>query len=256
MTYRGLFADWYDLFHAQKDYPGEAAFIHQLLQDYGAGPVRRLLDIACGSGKHALALEPKGYQITGVDQSADMIVRARHNAAVLGSRASFLPQDMRELDAGGPFDAAICLFDSIGYVVTNEGLEQSLGGVGRHLVPGGLFLVEFWHGPAMLLHHDPVRVRRWDIPQGELIRISETRLDVRGQLSRVKYSMIQLNHNGTYATFAEEHVNRYFSVPEMAGWLTGQGFEPLKWFAGFKADETITSETWHVLAVARRRNRR
>jgi len=256
MIYRGLFAEWYDLFHAQKDYEREAAFVQQLLQEHGRPPVRRVLEIACGSGKHAFALEKKGYEITGVDQSEDMVARARQQAGVFGSRATFLRQDMRSLDlAHARFDAATCLFDSIGYVVTNEALEQTLDRVGQHLCPGGLFLVEFWHGPAMMLHHDPVRVRRWNIPEGELLRISETSLDHARQLSRVKYSVIQLKHDNRYATCSEEHVNRYFSVPEMAGWLTRYDFDPVKWLAGFQWDETITSQTWHVLVVARKRGR-
>ena len=256
MSYRGLFAEWYDLFHAQKDYAREAAFVHQLLQEHGPRPVRRVLDIACGSGKHALALERNGYELTGVDQSEGMVARARQQAGTLGARVTFLRQDMRQLDLGDAiFDAATCLFDSIGYVATNEALEQTFERVWRHLCVGGLFLVEFWHSAAMLRHHDPVRVRRWNVPTGELLRISETTLDTARQLSRVKYSVIELHRDARYVAFAEEHVNRYFSVPEMAGWFSRQGFEAVKWLAGFQADESITTETWHVLAVARKRGR-
>ena len=50
----------------------------------------------------------------------------------------------------------------------------------------------------------------------------------------------------------ERHINRYFLVQEMAAWLSFTGFTPVKWFAGFTDDETISDETWHIVAVARR----
>jgi hypothetical protein len=87
---------------------------------------------------------------------------------------------------------------------------------------------------------------------GEVLRISETTLNYAKQLSRVTYTVYELRSNGTYANFRETQINRYFLVQEMAGWLSNSGFTPLKWFNGFRNDEVITDQTWHVVAVARR----
>jgi SAM-dependent methyltransferase len=250
-SYSGRHAELYDLFYADKRYEAEAAFVDQCLREYASGPVNNLLELACGTGTHALQLEQRGYRIVATDNSQDMLARARQKAA--SSRVDFQQQDMTQLDiAGGPFDAAYCLFDSIGYVATNESLAKVFRGVQQHLRAGGLFVFEFWHAAAMLRHYDPVRVRRWTKDDTIVLRISETTLDYANQLSKVVYSIYELKQDGTYSTLTETQVNRYFLLQEMAAWLTWTGFEPVKWFAGFTNDESISDETWHIVAVARR----
>ena len=200
-----------------------------------------------------MLLEKRGYQIVATDYSNDMLERARHKASEASSRVDFRLQDMTKLDVtGAPFDAAYCLFDAIGYVATNESLEKVFRGVHKHLRRDGLFVFEFWHAGAMLRHYDPVRVRRWKKDDALVVRISETSLDYANQLSHVAYSIYELNADGTYSSLSETQVNRYFLVQEMAAWLTATGFTPIKWFAGFTNDETISDETWHIVAVARR----
>ncbi len=85
-----------------------------------------------------------------------------------------------------------------------------------------------------------------------MLRISETALDAANQLSRVTYSIYELKDDATYSALTETQVNRYFLLQEMAYWLSSYQFTPVKWFAGFTDDETISEETWHIVAVARR----
>jgi ubiquinone/menaquinone biosynthesis C-methylase UbiE len=252
-SYVGRHAELYDLFYEDKPYAAEAAFVEHCLNTYSVGPSDQLLEIACGTGTHSFHLEQPGRRIVATDYSESMLQRATEKATEKSSSVEFQLQDMRQLEvSGAPFDAVICLFDAIGYVQTNEALEQTFRGVHKHLRPGGLFIFEFWHAAAMLRHYDPVRVRRWQTPNSVILRISETTLDVAKQLSSVAYSIYELNNDGTYLNLMETQVNRYFLVQEMAAWLSSSGFTPLKWFAGFNEDETITDDTWHIVAVARR----
>ena len=252
-SYSGRHAELYDLFYADKPYEAEAAFVDQCLREYANGPVNKLLELACGTGTHALQLEQLGYQIVATDHSEAMLARARQKGAAAPSRVDFQQQDMTQLNVSGrPFDAAYCLFDSIGYVATNESLAKVFRGVQQHLQPGGLFVFEFWHAAAMLRHYDPVRVRRWNKDDTLVLRVSETTLDYANQLSKVVYSIYELKRDGTYSTLTETQVNRYFLLQEMGLWVTSTGFEPVKWFAGFTTDESISDETWHIVAVARR----
>ena len=252
-SYIGRYAELYDVFYADKPYEEEAAFVHQCLQKYGIGTTQSILELACGTGSHALALEKFGYQIVATDYSEDMLARARRKAAELGSSVDCQWQDMRTLDvAERPFEAVICLFDSIGYVKTNEAITRVLKEVHRHLCPDGLFIFEFWHAGAMLVGYEPVRVREWAMPEGKFIRISQTELDCAQQTATVQYSVYELRDDGTYDSFEETQVNRYFLIQEMAALLSSCDFTPLKWFSGFSDNEEIDENTWHVLAVARR----
>lgn len=252
-SYAGRHAELYDLFYADKPYAAEAAFVEHSLNTYSLGPTDRLLEIACGTGTHSFQLERPGRRIIATDYSESMLKRAQQKAAEQSSGVEFQLQDMTQLNvSGAPFDAVICLFDAIGYVRTNDALARTFSGVHKHLRPDGLFIFEFWHAAAMLRHYDPVRVRRWRTGDSLVLRISETKLDVANQLSRVGYSIYELKDDGTYSTLTETQVNRYFLLQEMAAWLAASGFKPVKWFAGFTNDETISEETWHIVAVARR----
>jgi len=252
-VYADRFAEFYDFFYGEKDYSREAAFVHECFRKYGEGQTRTLLELACGTGNHALALGRHGYKIVATDCSEDMLHGARQKADRSASTVDFKKQDMRSLDLGGQvFDGAYCLFDSIGYVVTDEALRKVFQGVRNHLRPNGLFIFEFWHAVPMLREFSPARIRRWNIPGGEIVRISETRLEEDKHLAEVTYTVYDLKNDGTYTSFRERHVNRYFHVPEMARLLSGGGFCPVKWLAGFFFQEDITGKTWHIVAVARK----
>jgi SAM-dependent methyltransferase len=252
-SYIGRHAELYDIFYADKSYAEEAAFIHQCLQEFSVGKITRLLEIACGTGTHALSLEKFGYDIVATDYSEDMLSCARRKATEVDSSVDFYSQDMRELDVTGePFGAIVCLFDSLGFVETNESIMKVLRGVHRHLQPDGLFIFEFWHAAAMLRDYDPLRIRRWSLPDRELVRISEIELDPALQLARVTYTIYELHDDGTYDQLREIQTNRYFLVQEMASFLSASDFIPIKWFSGYQNDETINEETWHIIAVARR----
>lgn len=251
-SYIGRHAELYDLFYAEKPYADEAAFIHQCIQTYKPN-ARRLLELACGTGNHSLLLEKYGYNIIATDYSPDMLAHAKAKAQQANSSVDFRQQDMRTLDIPErPFDAVLCLFDSLGYVAANESISQVLSGVHRHLGSGGIFIFEFWHAGAMLRSYDPLRVRRFQTPGGEIERISETSVDYKAQLCHVSYTINEMNVNGTYQTLRETQINRFFLVQEINYFLHQAGFSPLKWFSGFQESELIDAETWHIVAVAQK----
>jgi SAM-dependent methyltransferase len=253
-SYLDRHAELYDLFYADKPYGEEAAFVAGCLAAGGVENGGNLLELACGTGRHAFELEKRGYRVVATDYSPDMLARAARRKAELGSEVRFLQQDMRRLDLPGEvFDAAISLFDSIGYVQTNAALLETLAGIHRHLRVGGLLVLEFWHAAAMLRGYDPVRVRRFQLDASEVVRISETRLDPARQTADVAYTIFETDEKGATRTIRETQTNRYFLLQEMAGWLDRAGFEPLRWCAGFDGVRPIDVDTWHVVAVARRR---
>ncbi|MCC7119851.1 MAG: class I SAM-dependent methyltransferase [Anaerolineales bacterium] len=253
-SYIGHHAELYDLFYADKPYAQETDFVIHCFQRYGIQkPKPVILELACGTGNHAFEFEKRGYQVIASDYSPDMLAQARRKALRSHSQVEFRQHDMRSLDvAERPFDAIVCLFDSIGYVATNENILAVLRGVRDHLAPGGLFIFEFWHAAAMLRHYDPLRVRRWKVEAGEILRISETTIDYSSQLGYVAYTVNELNDNGTFRTLHETQINRFFLVQEMKLFLEQAGLHALHWFSGFREDETIDAETWHIVAVAAR----
>ena len=240
-TFQGLHARNYDLIYAGKPYADEARFVHDLL---GGGP-GRLLDVACGSGRHARELAALGWEVVGVDYSADLLEHARSAGIEVHE------QDMRTLDVPGePFDAVTCLFDSIGYPQDDDGIVAALAGMRRHLVPGGRLAVEFLHAPALLAGADAVRVRRFALPDGgTLVRISETDLDRASQVMHVSYDVIALRPDGSYEQEQERQSNRFFEVEEMRALMERAGFRAIRFVPAY-ADGEIGADTFHVIALA------
>jgi len=135
-------AHLYDAIYSYKDYAAEAERLHGLVEAR-ALDARSLLDVACGTGMHLGELR-RWYEVEGVDVDPQLLAIARE-------RLSGVPlhqADMTTLDLGRTFDVVTCLFSSIAYVRTPEGLVRATAALARHVAPGGLLVVEPWILPG------------------------------------------------------------------------------------------------------------
>jgi glycine/sarcosine N-methyltransferase len=154
------FSSDYDRF---VDWPGRLAvelpFIEHQLQAVGA---HRVLDAACGTGMHALALARRGYAAVGADLSPGMIAQARANAAAAGVDVPFEVAGFGGLNAqvGTGFDALLCLGNSLPHLLAPADLAVALADFAACLRPGGLLLIQNRNFDAVL-----ARGERWMEPQ-------------------------------------------------------------------------------------------
>ena len=134
----------YDLLYTGtgiKNYPAEAADLHQIIND-ACQSARTLLDVACGTGAHLAELR-QWYAVEGSDISQAMLeVAARRLPGVPLHLA-----DMRKLDLGRTFDAVICLFSSIGYITDPSELPSTVARLAAHVRPGGILILDGWIRP-------------------------------------------------------------------------------------------------------------
>jgi SAM-dependent methyltransferase len=119
----------------------ERPFIESRLQSVGA---RRILDTACGTGQHSIALAKAGYQVVGSDLSAGMIEVARRNAAETGVTVDFVVAGFGEqaCSVAGQFDAVLCLGNSLPHALTASALDGALADFRAVLRRGGLLIVQ------------------------------------------------------------------------------------------------------------------
>jgi SAM-dependent methyltransferase len=139
----------YDLEYAFKDYAAECAAIAQIVRERKPG-ARTLLDVACGTGKHLELLRGE-FDCEGVDLDEGLLGLARERLPGLPLHQG----DMRTLDLGRTFDAVTCLFSSIGFVGSIDGLHAAAQAFARHLAPGGVLLVEPWITPDAWIPNRP-----------------------------------------------------------------------------------------------------
>lgn len=113
-------------------------------------PEDRILDLACGHGRHSIELARRGFtNITGLDYSEPFIAKAKEVAKEAGVDVKFQTGDMRNLPFQKEFDVVLHLFTAFGYF-DNEGNRQTLGEISKALKPGGRYLIDVISGEAVM----------------------------------------------------------------------------------------------------------
>ena len=116
----------------------EVNFIRDALGVRAGGEV---LDVACGYGRHAVELAQQGFQVTGLDLSLPLLIKAADHAQKRGLSVNFVHADMRKMTFNGQFDAAYCVLSSFGYFDEETNLQVATA-ICRALKPGGRFLLD------------------------------------------------------------------------------------------------------------------
>lgn len=242
MTVFASYGKYYDLLNAEKDYKGEAEYVARFLEN-----ARTVLELGCGTGRHAQMLAGGGFQVCGVDRSEEMLSLARRRSV---PAAELVLGDARTFRHGRTFDAVIALFHVVSYQVVQSDFEALLSTARAHLNPGGVFLFDVWYGPAVLTDRPEQRVRRFEDEHLRVIRTSRPRMSPNENAVDVTFDIeVCDKQNGQTHFIQETHRMRYFFVPELAAALRNAGFELRlceEWMTGRPAG----FDTWSVCFVA------
>ena len=137
-----LLAPYYDAINADIDYSKWADFIESILNKECKSRPELVLDLGCGTGKMTLELASRGYDMTGIDYSPEMLDIARDEAEKGGHDILWLCQDMREFELYGTVDAAVCCLDCINHLECEEDLDKCFDLVHNYLIPDGIFIFD------------------------------------------------------------------------------------------------------------------
>lgn len=135
------FAGVYDLFMKDIPYENWYASVKEFLEHYGIRD-GLVLELGCGTGTFTELLSRGGYDMIGIDSSADMLEIALEKKERSGSDILYLQQDMREFELYGTVRAVVSVCDSMNYIGTEEELTQVFSLVNNYLDPGGIFLFD------------------------------------------------------------------------------------------------------------------
>jgi SAM-dependent methyltransferase len=252
--FRQAYAEHYDLFYAEKDYEAECDMLEQAFRRYGKGKIRTVLDLGCGTGNHALPLAKRGYKVTGVDRSPDMLAKALSKTAWFKSRSqsspTFLQGDLRSLDLSRRFDAVLMMFAVLGYQLTNEEVLAALNTVRRHLKPGGLFIGDVWYGPAVLSIRPGDKIKTIPTEDGKIIRLASGTLDIYHHLATVNYDILHLLGRTVVSESKEAHQMRYFFPQELDLFMAITGLRLLGLRAFSDLERPASDATWNTLVLA------
>ncbi len=139
------FGEWFDspyyhILYQHRDHEEASAFIDSLVKYLQPSQKDRILDLACGKGRHAIYLNEKGFDVTGIDLSQKNITHAaRHE----NEHLHFYVHDMREVFACQTYDYVLNLFTSFGYFESHEEHLKTIQAATNALKPGGKLLIDF-----------------------------------------------------------------------------------------------------------------
>ena len=234
MSVFGAYSQYYDLLYKDKDYEGEAAYVRSLIERHHPS-ARSVLDLGCGTGRHALLLAESGYRMTGVDRSPDMLNAANaqlsaaspERTARLGSSGAaptFLQGDVRSVRTGQQFDVVVSLFHVMSYQTSNDDLLAALLTIKEHLAPGGVVIFDCWYGPAVLTERATARTKQLENDRISVVRNAEPVVHPNRNVVDVNYHVLITDKQAARCDeLRETHTMRYLFSPEVELLLEAAG---------------------------------
>ncbi|WP_172249880.1 class I SAM-dependent methyltransferase [Saccharibacillus deserti] len=214
----------YLTFNGEED-SGMARFIHKLLREFGSGP--KVLDVGCGPGREVAWLSEAGYDVTGLDQSEEMLRWARERYP----RLPFIRGDQESFELREKFDALTCVGSTFLYNFTNENVHASLACFRSHLNEGGLLYLDMRNAAFFLTREG----QRWlqeelvdqRVYEGQAVTLrTRFSIDLPRQLLLRDYSW---EFNGQ-EPIAEHLQHRLLFPQELVRYLNEAGFRVLELF--------------------------
>lgn len=142
MSAYGPLADYYDSLTEDVDYRGLYSYLMWHFKEGGV-KLRRLLDMACGTGSLSMLFAARGVETLGMDLSGDMLVRANEKTQDLtGNRPCFRQGDMADFRLDEPVDGLVCMLDSFNYLTSPADGAAALRCFYEALAPGGMLIYD------------------------------------------------------------------------------------------------------------------
>ena len=245
----------YEQLNRELDYGTWADFIERCFARYLTAPPELVLDLACGTGRMTRELAGRGYDMIGVDGSADMLSEAYGREAPEGSRPIlYLCQDMRSFELYGTVGAAVCCLDSVNYLLKEEELKTVFSLVHNYLDPDGIFLFDV---------NTPYKFERI---YGDNAYVLEDEIDGRGVycgwqnqydpatgVCDFYLSVFEEREDGSYVRSDEHQQERCYSADTLRKALTESGFEVLGIFGDYEFREPVAdTPRWYFAARAKK----
>lgn len=213
-------------------------------------PGRHILDLACGGGRHSLAMARQGAIVTGLDIGPAAVESARRRVARLDVQAQFVLGDVRQLAYDAEFDAVTFLFGCFTEMPRREA-EASLEGISRSLRPGGLFVLDIY-APRFFADLDGVQ-EWWVSPDFIAGRFPQLVLTeyfyYRRDRTYVRRDFICDGRSGTFHTFGVS--GQTYTLAELNRMTEAAGLLPMAIYSDWDGTTATADSTLYILLASK-----
>lgn len=227
-----LISDLYDKVNGEVDYSAWADFIEAKLREYMMERPTLGLDLGCGTGRMTLELAARGYDMTGVDYSADMLSRASENEKRCGldGKVLWLCQDITEFELYGTVDFCVSCLDTMNHLTSPRDFKAALDLVHNYLSPDGIFIFDVnCRGKFENVYADNAYV----FESGDDMLVWQNNYKKSSSLCDFYVTLFKKTGD-TYERYDELQTERMYSLRSIKTMLLGAGFEPLGVYSDFE----------------------
>jgi SAM-dependent methyltransferase len=239
----GGFAALYDDFMAERDINGWVDYIEKIFSWFNVQP-KLILDLGCGTGSAARLLAARGYDVIGLDSSAEMLSIAKAKSPDI----LYIKQDIRSFELYGTVDAVISLCDVMNYLLTPRDLSRAFRLVANYLNPGGLFVFDM---NTVYKYRRVLGSRVFARQTKQASFIWDNRYYPRERVNEYRLTFFQKRDDGLYERFRERHLQRAYQTETICRLLEDAGLTVLGLF-GEKTFDAPETDTERVFFVARK----
>ena len=243
-----LLAPVYDEINKEVNYSRWADFIEKIIENNSGFEEQNLiLDLGCGTGKMTLELARRGYDMTGVDNSSEMLDRASAEAADEGLNILWLLQDMREFELYGTVGVTVSCLDCMNHLTSSKDFKKCLSLVHNYLVPDGLFIFDLnGRGKFREVYADNSYVFETE----SSMCIWQNSYNDKSGICNFYITLFSESENGSYEREDEVQKEKMYTVRSIKNMLSETGFE----FVGAYADfdfSPATDDSHRIYIVAK-----
>lgn len=215
------FAYIYDeLMHGDVDYDAWLCYIEKLFELHGVNP-GSICELACGTGSMTSRLEERGYDVTGVDISRDMLRAAEKKL----HRSRLVASDMSRFREDRIYDAFLCMIDGINYITVPKALVRTFKNVRAQLADGGVFIFDISSryklknilGSETYIHSEYDVFYSWQNAYYQKYNLCDMLLNF----------FVRNKNDESYRRFEERHLQRGWSISQLKKMLEDSGFSEI-----------------------------
>ena len=247
MTIFNSYSKYYNLLYKDKDYQQEVRYIKNIIIKHSPN-AKTILELGCGTGKHAKILDDSGFKIHGIDISKTMLEQAKK---LQTQNLTFEYGDVRNYRVNSKFDVVISLFHVASYQNSNDDLINYFRTARDNLNVGGIFIFDCWYGPAVLNQKPAKRVKELEDDEIKMVRYANPQSFPNENIVKVNYNIkVTDKRTNKDSAINETHSMRYLFKPEIELLLNSNGFQLIdfqEWITG----KTPGFDSWGVCFIGK-----
>lgn len=237
------FSEWFDspyyhILYKNRDMREAEYFLRNLVRRLSLQKDMKLIDLACGKGRHSIFLNQLGYDVRGVDLAAHSIAEAKKSE---NEHLHFEVQDLRNLSFSSEFDVALNLFTSFGYFDCDDTNKKVISQVHKILKPGGLVVIDFMNVDVVLKNLVPHEVK-----EIEGISFDITKRVEHGKINK---RIVFTDQDKEYSFNEEVQVLTRADFEKL---LSEGGFELVHTYGNYKLDQFDAATSDRLILIAKK----